>query len=109
VFETYGADAWYERAVEEFVPAGLSCPLLRGTSFEREMNISMCGSTPARVMKRCCLSGLSSRGCDLTSRAAISTRLVPELAARRPRHPRPSSLRQVVTHGFIVADDGRKM
>ena len=39
VFDTYGADAWYERPLEEFVPAGLACPSCGGTSFEREANI----------------------------------------------------------------------
>src|SRR5262249_62203831 len=26
VFDTYGADAWDERPIEEFVPAGVRCP-----------------------------------------------------------------------------------
>jgi isoleucyl-tRNA synthetase len=39
VFETYGADAWYERPTEEFIPEGLTCPSCGGTTFEREMNI----------------------------------------------------------------------
>ena len=39
VFEQYGADAWYERPTEEFIPAGLTCPACGGTAFEREMNI----------------------------------------------------------------------
>src|SRR5688500_14961615 len=39
VFDTYGADAWYERPTEEFIPDGLSCPACGGTSFERERDI----------------------------------------------------------------------
>ena len=39
VFDEYGADAWYERPLEEFVPAGLACPSCGGTSFERERDI----------------------------------------------------------------------
>ncbi len=39
VFEQYGADAWYERPLDEFVPAGLKCASCGGSSFEREMNI----------------------------------------------------------------------
>ena len=39
VFERHGADAWYERPIEEFVPAGSKCPSCGGTEFEREMNI----------------------------------------------------------------------
>ena len=39
VFEKYGADAWYERPIDEFVPPGLICASCGGTAFEREMNI----------------------------------------------------------------------
>src|SRR5439155_8443141 len=39
VYELYGADSWYERPIEDFLPAGLVCPSCGGDSFEREMNI----------------------------------------------------------------------
>ncbi len=39
VFEKHGADAWYERPVEEFLPDGFACPECGGTKFEKEMNI----------------------------------------------------------------------
>jgi isoleucyl-tRNA synthetase len=39
VFDEYGADAWYERPLEEFLPAGLTCPSCGGTEFERERDI----------------------------------------------------------------------
>src|SRR5688572_22914582 len=39
VFEQHNADAWYERPIEEFIPAGLTCPSCGGTSFEREQDI----------------------------------------------------------------------
>jgi isoleucyl-tRNA synthetase len=41
VFENYpyGADAWYEGDLAQFVPAGLACPSCGGTGFERETNI----------------------------------------------------------------------
>jgi isoleucyl-tRNA synthetase len=41
VFERYpyGADAWYEGDLAQFVPAGLTCPSCGGHSFERESNI----------------------------------------------------------------------
>src|SRR6187431_679605 len=32
VFDEYGADAWYERPIEEFIPAGLTCPSCGGAS-----------------------------------------------------------------------------
>jgi isoleucyl-tRNA synthetase len=37
--DTYGADAWYERPLEEFVPEGFTCPSCHATTFEREQNI----------------------------------------------------------------------
>ena len=39
VFDEYGADAWYERPIEEFIPAGLACPSCGGATFEREKDI----------------------------------------------------------------------
>ena len=39
VFEQFGADAWYERPVAEFIPDGLTCPTCGGTGFERERDI----------------------------------------------------------------------
>jgi isoleucyl-tRNA synthetase len=111
VFETYGADAWYERPVEEFVPAGLSCPSCGGTAFEREMNILDVwfdsGSSHEAVLSvRPELSwpaDLYLEGSD-QHRGWFQSSLLVGLGTRgRPPY------RQVVTHGFIVADDGRKM
>src|SRR6476620_4602887 len=39
VFDTYGADAWYERPLEEFLPEGLTCPSCGGSTFDREGDI----------------------------------------------------------------------
>ena len=39
VFEQYGADAWYERPIEEFLPEGLACPACGAASFVRERDI----------------------------------------------------------------------
>jgi len=111
VFETYGADAWYERPVDEFVPAGLSCSSCGGTSFEREMNILDVwfdsGSSHEAVLSvRPELSwpaDLYLEGSD-QHRGWFQSSLLVGLGTRgRPPY------RQVVTHGFIVADDGRKM
>jgi len=111
VFETYGADAWYERPVEEFVPAGLSCPSCGGTTFEREMNILDVwfdsGSSHEAVLSvRPELSwpaDLYLEGSD-QHRGWFQSSLLVGLGTRgRPPY------HQVVTHGFIVADDGRKM
>ena len=39
MFDEYGADAWYERPLEEFLPPGLACPDVRRHEFERERDI----------------------------------------------------------------------
>jgi isoleucyl-tRNA synthetase len=111
VFETYGSDAWYERPIEDFVPAGLSCPSCGGTSFEREMNILDVwfdsGSSHEAVLSvRPELSwpaDLYLEGSD-QHRGWFQSSLLVGLGTRgRP------PFRQVVTHGFVVAEDGRKM
>src|SRR5690606_7380537 len=39
VFDEFGADAWYERPIEEFTPPGLACPACGVTCLERECKI----------------------------------------------------------------------
>ena len=111
VFETYGADAWYERPTEEFVPAGLTCPSCGGTSFEREMNILDVwfdsGSSHEAVLsvrpELTWPADIYLEGSD-QHRGWFQSSLLVGLGTRgRP------PFRQVLTHGFIVADDGRKM
>src|SRR5262245_33348069 len=111
VFEKYGADAWYERPIEEFLPRGLACPACGGTTFEREMNILDVwfdsGSSHEAVLSvRPDLSwpaDLYLEGSD-QHRGWFQSSLLVGLGTRG-RAP----FREVVTHGFIVAEDGRKM
>ncbi len=95
VFDRYGADAWYERPTEEFIPEGLTCAKCGGTSFEREMNILDVwfdsGSSHEAVLSRQSRADLAGR--HLPRRQRPASRLVPELAARRPRHARPTAVR----------------
>jgi isoleucyl-tRNA synthetase len=111
VFAAHGADAWYERPLEDFLPPGLSCPSCGGSSFEREMNILDVwfdsGSSHEAVLSvRPELSwpaDLYLEGSD-QHRGWFQSSLLVGLGTRgRP------PFRQVVTHGFIVAEDGRKM
>jgi isoleucyl-tRNA synthetase len=111
VFETYGSDAWYERPTGDFVPDGLSCPSCGGTEFDREMNILDVwfdsGSSHEAVLSvRPELSwpaDLYLEGSD-QHRGWFQSSLLVGLGTRgRPPY------HQVVTHGFVVADDGRKM
>jgi isoleucyl-tRNA synthetase len=111
VFEQYGADAWYERPADEFVPKGLTCPSCGGASFEREMNILDVwfdsGSSHEAVLSvRPDLTWpaqLYLEGSD-QHRGWFQSSLLVGLGTRG-RAP----YGQVVTNGFVVAEDGRKM
>ena len=111
VFDTYGADAWYERPTEEFVPAGLRCLSCGGSSFEREMNILDVwfdsGSSHEAVLsvrpELTWPADIYLEGSD-QHRGWFQSSLMVGLGTRG-RAP----FKQVLTHGFIVAEDGKKM
>src|SRR4030095_1233993 len=111
VFEAYGADAWYERPTEDFIPVGMACPSCGGTSFEREMNILDVwfdsGSSHEAVLsvrpELTWPADLYLEGTD-QHRGWFQSSLLVGLGTRG-RAP----YRQVVTNGFVVAEDGRKM
>jgi isoleucyl-tRNA synthetase len=111
VFEQYNADAWYERPIEEFLPPGLTCPSCSGTSFERERDILDVwfdsGSSHEAVLERAQDLGwpadLYLEGSD-QHRGWFQSSLLVALATReRPPY------RQVLTHGFLIDLEGRKM
>src|SRR6266545_3509447 len=111
VFDEYGADAWYERPVDEFIPAGLACPSCGGTSFERERDILDVwfdsGSSHEAVLPfRSDLTwpaDMYLEGSD-QHRGWFQSSLLVGLGTRgRP------PFRQVLTHGFLIDVDGRKM
>jgi isoleucyl-tRNA synthetase len=111
VFDTYGADAWYERPLEEFLPDGLTCPTCGGTAFDREGDIldvwfdsgsSHEAVLPFRPELRW-PADLYLEGSD-QHRGWFQSSLLVGLGTRgRP------PFKEVVTHGFIVAEDGHKM
>jgi isoleucyl-tRNA synthetase len=111
VFEKYGADAWYERPVSEFVPEGLTCPDCGGAEFEKEMNILDVwfdsGSSHEAVLsvwpELTWPAELYLEGND-QHRGWFQSSLLVGLGTRG-RAP----FKEVVTHGFIVAEDGKKM
>src|SRR5215204_1309402 len=111
VFEQYNADAWYERPIEEFIPRGLRCPSCGGTSFERERDILDVwfdsGSSHEAVLARSPELGWPSdmylEGSD-QHRGWFQSSLLVALATRgRP------PFREVLTHGFLIDLEGRKM
>src|SRR4051812_10810623 len=111
VFEQFGADAWYERPTSDFIPDGLTCPSCGGTEFEREMNILDVwfdsGSSHEAVLsvrpELTWPADIYLEGGD-QHRGWFQSSLLVGLGTRG-RAP----FREVLTHGFIVADDGRKM
>jgi isoleucyl-tRNA synthetase len=111
VFEQHNADSWYERPIEEFIPRGLTCPSCGGTSFERERDILDVwfdsGSSHEAVLARTPELGWPSdmylEGSD-QHRGWFQSSLLVALATRgRP------PFREVLTHGFLIDLEGRKM
>jgi isoleucyl-tRNA synthetase len=111
VFDTYGAVAWWERPIEEFLPAGLTCPGCGGTSFEREKNILDVwfdsGSSHEAVLpfrpELTWPADMYLEGSD-QHRGWFQSSLLVGLGTRG-RAP----FRQVLTHGFLIDLEGRKM
>jgi len=111
VFEKYNADAWYEQPIELFVPEGLACPSCGGTTFERERDILDVwfdsGSSHEAVLARAkdldWPADLYLEGSD-QHRGWFQSSLLVALATRgRP------PFRAVLTHGFLIDLEGRKM
>jgi isoleucyl-tRNA synthetase len=111
VFERYGADAWYGRPAEEFIPAGLTCASCGGTTFEREMNILDVwfdsGSSHEAVLSMrpelTWPAEMYLEGSD-QHRGWFQSSLLVGLGTRG-RAP----FRTVLTHGFLIDLEGRKM
>jgi isoleucyl-tRNA synthetase len=111
VFEKFGADAWYERPVGEFVPDGLTCGTCGGTQFEKEMNILDVwfdsGSSHEAVLsvrpELTWPADIYLEGSD-QHRGWFQSSLLVGLGTRgRPPY------RAVVTNGFVIDLEGQKM
>jgi isoleucyl-tRNA synthetase len=111
VFDEYGADAWYERPIEDFVPEGLTCAGCGGGHFEREHNILDVwfdsGSSHEAVLPHWpdlrWPADIYLEGSDQHRGWFHSSLLVG--IGTRGRAP----FDQVLTHGFVVDEQGRKM
>jgi isoleucyl-tRNA synthetase len=111
VFEQYNADSWYERPIEEFLTPGLTCPSCGGTTFERERDILDVwfdsGSSHEAVLARTPELGWPSdmylEGSD-QHRGWFQSSLLVALATRGC-----PPFREVLTHGFLIDLEGRKM
>jgi isoleucyl-tRNA synthetase len=111
VFAEYGADSWYERPIGEFVPDDLVCPSCGHQGFDREMNILDVwfdsGSSHEAVLsvwpELTWPADIYLEGSD-QHRGWFQSSLLVGLGTRG-RAP----YKQVVTNGFVVAEDGKKM
>jgi isoleucyl-tRNA synthetase len=111
VFETHGADAWYEQKVDAFVPAGTTCDGCNGSTFEQERDIldvwfDSGSSHEAVLAQRPDLTwpaDLYMEGTD-QYRGWFQSSLLVGVGTRGH-----APYRQVLTHGFVVDDKGRKM
>ena len=111
VFEQHGADAWYERDLGEFLPDDLECPSCGKGDFEREQDILDVwfdsGSSHAAVLADNPALGwpatLYLEGSD-QHRGWFQSSLLVGLGTRNA-----APFKQVLTHGFVVDELGRKM
>ena len=110
-FEASSADAWYELPTEAFVPAGLTCATCKGTAFERERDILDVwfdsGSSSLAVLAQrpelAWPADMYLEGTDQYRGWFQSSLLVG--VGTRDKAP----YRSVLTHGFVVDLNGRKM
>ena len=111
VFLEHGADAWYERPIEEFLPEDLACPKCGGRQFERERDILDVwfdsGSSHEAVLGHSDAlpwpADLYIEGSD-QYRGWFQSSLLVGMGTRDQ-----APFRNVVTHGFFVDEQGRKM
>lgn len=111
LFETHGADAWYEHDLSEFVPQDFTCPSCGNGKFEREQDILDVwfdsGASHEAVLglnkELRWPADLYLEGSD-QHRGWFHSSLLVGLGTRDA-----APYKQVLTHGFVVDEDGRKM
>jgi isoleucyl-tRNA synthetase len=111
LFESASADAWYEREASELLPEGFRCPQCGGLEFDKERDILDVwfdsGSSHAAVLGHrddlTWPADVYLEGSDQHRGWFHSSLLVG--VGTRGRAP----YRQVVTHGFTMDPEGRKM
>jgi isoleucyl-tRNA synthetase len=111
LFETESADVWYEKDAKDLLPAGFACPDCGSAEFEKERDILDVwfdsGSSHAAVLgSRPDLpwpADVYLEGSDQHRGWFHSSLLVSVATRREPPY------RQVITHGFTVDAEGRKI
>jgi isoleucyl-tRNA synthetase len=111
LFAAHGADAWFEKPLEELLPVGTTCDQCGGTRFHKETDILDVwfdsGVSHAAVLEQRpdlrWPADLYLEGSD-QHRGWFHSSL---LTAVGTRHTAP--YKAVLTHGFVVDADGKKM
>jgi len=111
VFEKHGAEAWYEQPIEDFLPPGFSCPECHAEGFERERDILDVwfdsGSSHEAVLavhpELRWPADVYLEGND-QYRGWFQSSLLVGLGTRDQ-----APYKQVVTHGMVVTESGKKM
>ncbi|SNR73421.1 isoleucine--tRNA ligase [Desulfurobacterium atlanticum] len=111
IFEKESADSWYEKPANELLPDGFKCPECGGTEFKKEMDILDVwfdsGSSHAAVLERRkelkWPADMYLEGSD-QHRGWFQASLL-ESCGTRGKAP----YRSVLTHGFTLDQQGRKM
>lgn len=107
--ERHGANIWFERPASELLPAGTACTRCGGTSFEKERDILdvwfESGVSYAAVLKprRWWPADLYLEGSDQHRGWFHSALLAGVTTDRRAPY------KAVLTHGFVVDGQGKKM
>lgn len=112
IFAVETADAWYNREAEELLPDGFKCPSCGSQSFSKEMDILDVWFDSGSS----CVAVLETRGDTLRFPADLyleggdqyrgwfNSSLICGIAAHDT-----APYKQVVTHGWVVDGEGRKM
>ncbi|MGB4616036.1 MAG: isoleucine--tRNA ligase, partial [Limnochordia bacterium] len=111
VFRTEGSDAWWKRDAKDFLPDGYSCPHCGGTEFTKETDIMDVwfdsGVSHAAVLQQRddmrWPADMYLEGSD-QHRGWFQSSLSTSVAAFNQ-----APYKSVLTHGFVVDGEGRKM
>ncbi len=111
LFGQYGSDIWYEKEADELIPEGLKCPKCGCTSFDKEKDIMDVwfdsGSSHAAVCEQrenlSWPADLYLEGSD-QYRGWFQSSLLTAIATKGQ-----SPYKAVVTHGWVIDLEGKKM
>ena len=111
LIEVGGADAWFSTPPDEFLPAGTACEGCGGTEFEKESDIVdvwfESGVSHLAVLRE--RPGPEVAGRPVRGRQRPASRVVPVQPAALGGTEDGPPYRAVLTHGFTVDGEGKKM